>query len=106
MKKTTDPLLLMKEAQANISIAIAYPSRIPSPPKSTKQERRGIFCRASWGMDYHHVLRDKLNKLMEFIQTKIPEVQYKIMVDTGELSDRAVAERAGRSEERRVGRED
>src|SRR5690625_633038 len=95
IEERTEPARLMNEAQSIISIALAYPSRIPSPPKSTKQERRGIFCRASWGMDYHHVLRDKLNKLMEFIQTKIPEVQYKIMVDTGELSDRAVAERAG-----------
>src|SRR5690625_7807770 len=95
MKKTTDPLLLMKEAQANISIAIAYPSRIPSPPKSTKEERRGIFCRASWGMDYHHVLRDRLEKLMEFIQLKVPEVQCKIMVDTGKMRDSTVGEGAG-----------
>ncbi len=95
IEERTEPRRLMDEAQSIISIAIAYPSRIPSPPKSTKEERRGIFCRASWGMDYHHVLRDRLNKLMEFIQLKVPEVQCKIMVDTGELSDRAVAERAG-----------
>jgi len=95
IEERTEPRRLMDEAQSIISIAIAYPSRIPSPPKSTKEERRGIFCRASWGMDYHHVLRDRLEKLMEFIQLKVPEVQCKIMVDTGELSDRAVAERAG-----------
>lgn len=94
-KERTDPTMLMDGAASIISIAMAYPSRIPSPPKSTKNERRGIFCRASWGQDYHHVLRDRLNKLMEFIQAKVPEVQYSIMVDTGELSDRAVAERAG-----------
>src|SRR5690625_4343807 len=95
IEERTEPARLMNEAQSIISIALAYPSRIPSPPKSTKQERRGIFCRASWGMDYHHVFRDKLNKLLEFIQTNIPEVQYKIMVDTSELTDQAVAERAG-----------
>ena len=95
IEERTEPRRLMNGAESIISIALAYPSRIPSPPKSTKEERRGIFCRASWGMDYHHVLRDRLNKLMDFIQKKVPEVQYKIMVDTGELSDRAVAERAG-----------
>src|SRR5690625_3567349 len=95
IEERTEPRRLMDGAESIISIALAYPSRIPSPPKSTKEERRGIFCRASWGMDYHHVLRDRLNKLMDFIQLKVPEVQYKIMVDTGELSDRAVAERAG-----------
>lgn len=91
----TEPRRLMNNAESIISIALAYPSRIPTPPKSKPGERRGIFCRASWGMDYHHVLRDRIDTLMEFIQQKVPDVQYKVMVDTGELSDRAVAERAG-----------
>lgn len=95
IEERTEPARLMNNVESIISIALAYPSRIPSPPKGKKGERRGIFCRASWGEDYHHVLRDRLNKLMEFIQTKVPDVQYNVMVDTGELSDRAVAERAG-----------
>jgi epoxyqueuosine reductase len=66
-----------------------------NPPKSTKEERRGIFCRASWGRDYHDVLRDKLQKLEQFIKEKSPDAKTVSMVDTGELSDRAVAERAG-----------
>src|SRR5699024_7519577 len=78
-----------------ISIALAYPSRIPNAPRSTKENRRGIFCRASWGMDYHDVLRDRLEKLATYIQSRVPTFSYKVMVDTGELSDRAVAERAG-----------
>src|SRR5699024_5283375 len=74
---------------------LAYPSRIEDPPKSTKEDRRGIFSRASWGEDYHHVLRRKLEELMVFIKAKVPDVRYEIMVDTGELVDSAVAERAG-----------
>ena len=61
----------------------------------TKEARRGIFCRASWGMDYHHVLRDKLQQLADYIQELEVQFSYEIMVDTGELSDAAVAERAG-----------
>ena len=37
----------------------------------------------------------RLDKLSEFIQSKVPDVEIKSMVDTGVLSDRAVAERAG-----------
>src|SRR5699024_2641040 len=59
------------------------------------EDRRGIFSRASWGEDYHHVLRRKLEELMVFIKAKVPDVRYEIMVDTGELVDSAVAERAG-----------
>src|SRR5699024_296760 len=74
---------------------MAYPSRMKGEPKSTKAERRGVFCRASWGTDYHVVLRDRLEKLATFIKEKVPDAITKMMVDTGELSDRAVAERAG-----------
>lgn len=95
IEERTEPQRLLPEAQSIISIALAYPTRIPNPPKSTKEERRGIFCRASWGTDYHYVLRDRLEKLADFIKAKVPEVKSKIMVDTGELVDKAVAERAG-----------
>ncbi|MFB4167022.1 tRNA epoxyqueuosine(34) reductase QueG [Virgibacillus sp. JSM 102003] len=91
----TEPERLLPEAKSILSIAIAYPSRIKDAPKSTKDERRGIFCRASWGVDYHVVLREKLEKLSAFMEEKFPDAVNKVMVDTGELSDRAVAERAG-----------
>ncbi|MDQ0247085.1 epoxyqueuosine reductase [Bacillus fengqiuensis] len=95
IEKRTNPELLLPKAKSIIAIALAYPSKMKNSPKSTKQERRGIFCRASWGRDYHMVLRDRLEKLEQFILEKVPEAKLKSMVDTGELADRAVAERAG-----------
>ncbi|WP_047979829.1 tRNA epoxyqueuosine(34) reductase QueG [Ornithinibacillus contaminans] len=94
-EERTEPRRLLPEAQSIISIAVAYPSRMKGAPRSTKEERRGFFCRASWGMDYHDVLRDRLKKLERFIQEQVADAVTKVMVDTGELSDRAVAERAG-----------
>lgn len=95
IEKRVTPSLLLKEPRSIISIAIAYPSKMNNRVESKKGERRGIFSRASWGLDYHHVLNDKLKKLEEFLTTKMPDSRLKSMVDTGELSDRAVAERAG-----------
>ncbi|WP_010650211.1 tRNA epoxyqueuosine(34) reductase QueG [Oceanobacillus massiliensis] len=95
LEERTEPKRLLPEAHSILSIAIAYPSRMKNAPKSTKEERRGIFARASWGIDYHTVLKDRLEKLSAFMQEKMPDTVNKIMVDTGELSDRAVAERAG-----------
>ncbi|WP_442598947.1 tRNA epoxyqueuosine(34) reductase QueG [Neobacillus sp. D3-1R] len=95
IEKRVNPSLLLDSAQSIISIALAYPSKMKIRVQSKKGERRGIFCRASWGQDYHHILRDRLKKLEEFILSKVPEAKLKSMVDTGELSDRAVAERAG-----------
>ncbi|UFU00319.1 tRNA epoxyqueuosine(34) reductase QueG [Radiobacillus kanasensis] len=94
-EERTEPTRLLPEAQSIIAIALAYPSRMKNAPKSVKGDRRGLFCRASWGRDYHDVLRDKLSQLAAFLEEKVPGFHHKIMVDTGELSDRAVAERAG-----------
>ncbi len=95
LDKRTDPKRLMPEARSIIAIAIAYPSRLQDAPKSKKGERRGIFSRSSWGLDYHHVVKDRVKKLEAFIQERVPDALLKSMVDTGELADRAVAERAG-----------
>ena len=95
LEKRTEPALLLDQAESIIAIAIAYPSRMSNSPKGKKGERRGIFCRASWGTDYHTVLRERLALLEEFILQHVPTARVKSMVDTGELSDRAVAERAG-----------
>lgn len=95
IEKRVNPNLLLDEPRSIISIALAYPSKMKIHVRSKKGERRGIFCRASWGEDYHHILRDKLKQLEAFILEKIPDANLKSMVDTGELVDRAVAERAG-----------
>ncbi|MCZ0756894.1 tRNA epoxyqueuosine(34) reductase QueG [Anoxybacillus sp. J5B_2022] len=95
IEKRTNPSLLLPGAKSLIAIALAYPSKIKNAPRSTKEARRGIFCRASWGRDYHDILRERLKKLEDFILAKVPNAKVKSMVDTGELADRAVAVRAG-----------
>lgn len=95
LDKRTEPALLLDQAESIIAIAIAYPSRMENAPRGKKGERRGIFCRASWGTDYHIVLRERLRLLEAFILERVPSAKMRSMVDTGELADRAVAERAG-----------
>lgn len=95
IEKRVTPAMLLPEPRSIISIALAYPSKMKVRVEGKKGERRGFFSRASWGLDYHHILRDRLKKLEEFILSKVPDARLKSMVDTGELSDRAVAVRAG-----------
>ncbi|MCY7618431.1 tRNA epoxyqueuosine(34) reductase QueG [Bacillus pumilus] len=95
IEKRTNPSLLLPKAKSIVAIALAYPSKMKDAPRSTRDARRGIFCRASWGTDYHVVLKKKLDMLEEFLRSKHVDIRTKSMVDTGELSDRAVAERAG-----------
>lgn len=93
--KRTEPLQLLDDAESIVAIAVAYPSRMQEPPVGKKGARRGIFCRASWGVDYHTALRERLKLLTSWLEERIEGVRIESMVDTGALVDRAVAERAG-----------
>jgi len=90
-----NPRKSMASAETIIAIAVGYPNKLPDAPKSIRGERRGMFARSSWGMDYHSLLRKRLQLLEAFIKSRVPEAECLSMVDTGVLSDRAVAERAG-----------
>lgn len=82
-----------------ISIALAYPTK--AREEIPRDEKRGMFARASWGIDYHDILRDRLQKLIAFIQSEAESLQQEAQwrfapqVDTGELIDVSVAQRAG-----------
>ncbi|WP_125666444.1 tRNA epoxyqueuosine(34) reductase QueG [Paenibacillus baekrokdamisoli] len=95
LNKRTEPALLFDNPQSIIAIAIAYPSKLQDPPKSEPGARRGILARSAWGEDYHTVLRDRLARLEAWLIERVPSCRVLSMVDTGALSDRAVAQRAG-----------
>jgi epoxyqueuosine reductase len=95
LDKRTDPALSLAEPRSIISIAIAYPSKLPDAPRSEPGAYRGIFSRSAWGLDYHQVLRNRLQRLEAWIRERVPTARLESMVDTGALVDRAVAERAG-----------
>jgi len=87
-----NPKLIFKEPKTIISVALAYPSQMA---KIKDGRPRGLFARASWGVDYHDILRSKMNQLIEKIKERTETHDFKPMVDTGELIDVAVAQRAG-----------
>lgn len=95
IEKRTEPTRLLEGAESIVAIALAYPSKMKDAPVGKKGSRRGIFARTSWGIDYHVAVRERLELMEEWLKTNVPNVRIKSMVDTGELVDRAVAERAG-----------
>ncbi|MEQ6357848.1 tRNA epoxyqueuosine(34) reductase QueG [Lysinibacillus sp. M3] len=95
VEKRTEPLQLLEGAESIVAIAVAYPSRMQNAPVGKKRARRGIFCRASWGVDYHTALRERLKLLSAWLEERIEGARIESMVDTGALVDRAVADRAG-----------
>ena len=94
IEERLDPKLSLASARTIISIALAYPRRLPQQPQKTAY-RRGKITPNSWGLDYHYILQDKLERLARGIEELTADFEYKGMVDTGALVDTAVARRAG-----------
>ena len=88
------PKLSLASAKTIISIAVAYPHKLKQQPQKTAY-KRGKFTPNSWGLDYHYVLQDKLDRLAKGIEELTADFEYKGMVDTCALVDTAVAQRAG-----------
>jgi len=97
LEKRIDPRLSFPDGEPRsiIAVAIAYPSKMKSPPRSEPGAYRGILSRSAWGEDYHRVLRERMGRLEARLKELVPSCRVESMVDTGALVDRAVAERAG-----------
>ena len=72
-------------------IALAY----PLPYTSSAQEGEGVLARSAVGEDYHHVLRRRINQLVDTMVSNGWTGTPRWQVDTGPLNERAFAVRAG-----------
>ena len=88
-EKRSDPHLLMPGARSIVVVALNY---------FTGHEHSndiGKISRYAWGDDYHDVLREKLNLLLDDVVAAIPSARGKVCVDTAPFMDKAWAARAG-----------
>ncbi len=89
--KRIDPNHVLPGAKSVIVVALNYYTDI----QHTDDDHTGKISRYAWGDDYHDILKEKLNRLLEFIKTKEPRVGGRVYVDTGPLLEKVWAQRAG-----------
>ena len=89
--RRTDPSHLLPGAKSVIVVLENYFT--PHAHSASVEEAK--ISRYAWGDDYHEVVGDKLNRLLEQIISHLPEVNGKICVDTSPMMDKAWAVRAG-----------
>lgn len=91
LEKRTNPKLILPNCKSIIVIGISY-------NLDYKLEKginiKGNLSKSSWGLDYHKVLKNKMEELIYEIKKK-KDFQYKYFVDTGPLVDRELAKKAG-----------
>lgn len=95
IERRINPSHTLPSCKSIIVIGLSYNAKL-SEEKETDSgpSLRGYLSKSSWGLDYHNVLKDRMEKLIQEIK-KVLDFEYKSFVDTGPLIDREVAKRAG-----------
>jgi epoxyqueuosine reductase len=85
----TDPRKLVPGARSVITLLLNY------YPTEQQQEHAPKIAKYARGTDYHYVIREKLNKLLEYINTHIGAVNGRGFVDSAPVLERSWAVRSG-----------
>lgn len=88
----TTPAKLLPSVKSIVVIAVAY-DRTPRPERAPGY---GRIARYAWGRDYHKVLRRRLERLLEVVQSHVGHsIEYRVFADSVPLLERALARRSG-----------
>ncbi len=91
IEKRTDPKLIFPDCKTIISIGVSYNNIFSKRPD---YRLKGRLSKSSWGLDYHIVLKNRMEKIIDEIK-KLVDFNYKYFVDTGLLVDREIAYKSG-----------
>jgi epoxyqueuosine reductase len=88
--KRLDPRLLVPGAKSIVSLMINYfPHQTQVHPDAPK------ISKYAYGVDYHEVIRNKLNLLIQTLRAKIGKIEARAFVDSAPVMDKAWAKKSG-----------
>jgi len=87
--KRLDPTKLVEGSKSVISLMYNY-----FPEKEQRADSYKI-SKYAYGQDYHHVIKDKMKEMVQFITDEIGQINARIFVDSAPVLDRAWAKRSG-----------
>jgi epoxyqueuosine reductase len=87
--KRLDPRLLVPGAKTVVSLLFNY------YPENKQDSETFKIAKYAYGEDYHTVLKDKCNQLLNELRLAVGEVDARVFVDSAPILERAWAERSG-----------
>ncbi|MDX2478248.1 MAG: tRNA epoxyqueuosine(34) reductase QueG [Gammaproteobacteria bacterium] len=79
-----------------ISVRMDYlPHEARSAVDLLKKDKKAYVSRYALGRDYHKLLRSRLQKLAQYIQSRIDGYHYRVFTDSAPVLEKALAEKAG-----------
>jgi epoxyqueuosine reductase len=88
-----DPAAILPEVRSVIMVAMNY--KPENGETSSSYPLSGKVARYARGTDYHDVLRERLRRLLAWLQAELPGCHGRGVVDTAPLLERDFARRAG-----------
>ena len=88
-EKRLDPSKLVDDAKSVISLSYNY------YPKDLQNKEAPKVSKYAYGMDYHYVIKEKLNFFLTFIKDKIGDVHGRAFVDSAPILEKAWASKSG-----------
>ena len=88
-EKRFNPELLVENAKTIISVILNY------YPNKTQNKNTLQISKYAYGRDYHKVVKNKLKKLAEYINTEIIDINYRFFTDSAPVLDRKWAQLSG-----------
>jgi epoxyqueuosine reductase len=88
-EKRVDPGKLVQGAKSVISVLYNY------FPNEHQRKDTYQISKYAYGTDYHYVVKEKLLKLLEYINTEIGEVRGRAFVDSAPVMDKVWAAKSG-----------
>jgi len=88
--KRVNPSLLVDGTQSVISVLLNY-----FPQNNLHPESYYKISKYALGKDYHYVIKDKLKKLMEFIEQHYPNTPMRAFTDSAPVLDKSWAIKSG-----------
>lgn len=90
IEKRLDPRLLYENAKTIIVVLQNY-----FPKETQRNLNAPVLSKYAYGTDYHFVMKDKLNELLQFIQKEIQHCNGRPFVDSAPVLERAWARKTG-----------
>jgi epoxyqueuosine reductase len=99
--RRADPAQVLPGVQSMIVCALNYNTRGPYSTEARAEaalsgEARAWISRYAWGQDYHHVVKERLERLIAAIRERLgSDFEARAYVDTGPVAERLAAQSAG-----------
>jgi epoxyqueuosine reductase len=98
LNRRANPRQILPECQSILTLGIRYPSQANDGEASglhTGESLYGQIASYAWNKDYHKVLKNRLETLVAFIETRNGPTPNRWYTDTGPILEREFAQLAG-----------